>query len=109
MKIALPDTWRGIPVSSYKELFLSYPEKAMELFVEWATSPGKEIDPRKAFAGDLLVAVPKGHKGAGVSMLIHAGQDQALCVLEKRGVCHVPLRAYEVLKAYRWRERTCRP
>ena len=103
--VRLPDSWKGFSVSAYAELYRDDPVKAMGLFVEWATSVGREVAPCKAFAGDLLVASAKGAKQASLSLLIHAGQDQALCVLEKRGVCHVPLRAYQILKAYRWRDR----
>lgn len=105
MKVALPDSWQGIPVASYKELFEADRKKAMELFIEWATSIGNEISPGKAFSGDLLIAIPKGSVETYPSLLIHAGQDQALCVTEKRGVCHVPIRAYNVIKAFRWKDR----
>lgn len=102
--VTLPDEWKGHAVSSYAELYRDNPEEAMRYFIEWAASAGHEIDQSKAFAGDLLAAVPKTHPEAGRSLLIHAGQDQALCVTEKRGVTFVPLRAYAVTQAWRWRD-----
>ena len=99
--IPLSEEWEGFTPENYAELYERDPEEAQQVLICWVTSIGTEIPGCKAFAGDVLIA--RTINGSVLSVLLHAGQDQAMIVNEKRGVTMVPLRAYEIVKAFRWR------
>ena len=96
--------WEGFTPENYAKLYERNPEEAQEMLICWATSIGHEIPACRAFTGDLMIAKAK-KMIAGHFVLLHAGQDQALIVNDKRGVMLVSLRAYDILKAFRWRAR----
>jgi len=126
MEVGLPTKWQGYEIGKNRaDFYKKDPVAARKVLVKWATSVGRRVDPNKAFAGDILIVTPKGlmKKERGgfpednkwvefpeeaepeYSVVIHAGQDQVLCVTEKAGVTLAPLRAFDVVKAFRWRQK----
>lgn len=102
----LPREWEGFTPENYGPFYLERPEQAKEVLCLWAGSVGEEIAPSRAFSGDLLIVRPKGHPASETpGVVIHAGQDLVLAVFEDRGVRLAPIRVFNVLKAYRWREK----
>lgn len=104
----IPEEWEGFTARNYAKFYREKPEEAMEVLACWITSIGKEIPPCRAFAGDILVMKMKRRHLAempGFFLGIHGGQDRILAVTEKRGVTLVPIRDYEIVKAFTWREK----
>jgi hypothetical protein len=101
----MPEEWEGFTPSNYALFYRDKPSEAKEVLCLWACSAGEEIPPGKAFAGDILIVRPKGHpKSETPGVVIHAGQDMVMAAFES-GVRLFPIRAYNVLKAIRWREK----
>ena len=98
--------WEGFTPENYAAFYMERPEQAKEVLCLWASTIGREIEPSRAFTGDVLIVRPKGHPANETpGVVIHAGQDLVLAVFEDRGVQLAPVRIYNVLKAYRWREK----
>lgn len=97
--------WEGFTTENYPEFYRTRPEQAKEVLACWASQIGREIHPNKAFAGDILIVRTKnGKQKESPGVVIHGGQDCVLAVFDDRGVSVAPIRAYEILKAYRWRK-----
>ena len=117
--VEIPEEFEGYSVTDYKDLFLSDPEMAKELMVKLVESLLDEIDPHFSMAGDVLLAKPKevesskdqadvvGPLSALRSMLflaIHGGNGSMLGATIERGLVPLPIRAFDVLRAFRVRE-----
>jgi hypothetical protein len=104
----IPEDWEGFTSKNYAKFYEKQPVEAMEVLACWITSIGKEIPAIHAFAGDILVMrLKRGHSPdlPRFFLGIHAGQDKIMAVTEKRGVTLIPIRDYEIIKAFRWREK----
>ena len=95
----VPRAFDGLTVDNYPERFRADPDGTKQILFKALASMGKEIKPSEAFAGDILVTSTKGTNFFGVG--IHAGGDSILATYLERGVQIMPLRGYNIIKAYR--------
>jgi cell wall-associated NlpC family hydrolase len=94
-----PKVFRDLTVDNYPERFRQDPNGTKEILFEALASTMKEVKPSQAFAGDILITSTKGTNTFGIG--IHAGGDSMLASYLERGVQLMPLRGYNILKAYR--------
>ena len=128
--VEIPEEFEGYSVTDYKDLFLSDPEMAKELMVKLVESLLDEIDPHFSMAGDVLLAKPKEAESskdqadvvgplsalrstlralssplyASLFLAIHGGNGSMLGATIERGLVPLPIRAFDVLRAFRVRE-----
>lgn len=95
----IPDAFDGLTLENYAERFRQDPDGTKKILFRFLGTIGQEIRPSRAFAGDLLVTTVKGSDIPGIG--IHAGNDGILAAYRERGVAVMPLRAYNIIKAYR--------
>lgn len=102
--VLVPADFEGHSTSEYKALFLSDPSEAKYLMVKFMSSLLDEIRPAFAFAGDILLAHPPGEDASSQNFLaIHGGNGVMLAATEERGIFPLPIRVYEISRAFRIR------
>ena len=98
--VKVPAEFEGLSVENYPERFVNDPDGTKEILFRFLDSLGRQIKPSRAFAGDLLVTTVKGGNGK-LGIGLHAGNDSILASYLEKGVAIMPLRAYNIIKAYR--------
>lgn len=102
--VEVPADFEGHSTTEYKALFLSDPSEAKRLMVELVSSLLDEILPSFAFAGDILLARTPGSETLSQSFLaIHGGNGCMLAATEEKGIYPLPIRVYEIVRAFRIR------
>jgi len=97
--ITLSESYGGVTLSSYPELWQSHPEKAKRLLLRFISSLGEAIPVGKAFVGDLLILeTENGELFVGM----HAGHDLILSAFTDIGIALMTTRACTIRSAYRW-------
>lgn len=102
--IPFPDEFEGYTKENYAELYEKKPKETKQVFFRLVASLGREVPPERAMPGDFLILeVPEiGEESRAV--YIHAGQGNVLAAFTEKGIAINSLKAYKILKAYRWRE-----
>lgn len=94
----IPTEHEGISVEGYKILFEQDPVKAKKIMLDAIVQYLKEIKPRQAIAGDVLLLRLEGHPEF---LGIDAGNGNTMVSAPRVGVTVVPKRHYEVMRAFR--------
>ena len=98
LNLPIKESYWGVTLSSYSELWQSQPEKAKRLLLRFISSLGKAVPVEKAFVGDLLIL----DTGGELLVAMHAGHDLILSAFTDIGVNLISRRPYKVRRAYRW-------
>jgi len=100
--VNVPDEFKGRSTQDYRDLFLSDPDEAKRLMIEFVSEFMTEIRPTFAFAGDVLLAHTKGDDAPSQYFLgIHGGNGCLISATEQKGVVPIPIRAVDISRAFR--------
>ena len=101
----LPDEFQGQTLQSYASLFDRDSGEAKRVMVEFVASVTDEIEPHRAFAGDILLLKLTGSEALPF-LAIHAGQNLAIAASCEFGVRPWELGHYTIVRAFRCRRQS---
>lgn len=96
----IPDTFRGLTLDTYGEVFQADPVGAKSIMVDFISEHLQEIPPGMAFAGDILLLQLTGTDTMPF-LAIHGGQSQAVAASPEYGVRPWSLSHYTIKRAWR--------
>lgn len=103
----LPESFRGVTLADYKDLYIKDKEKAFKIFKEYIEASFESILKRFFLSGDILWTYAKGEADNKIDLLtvgISAGNGLMLTTSSKTGNIFVSLSGYDIEKVYRWVE-----
>ena len=100
LSLELPDEFEGLTLETYAARFEQDPDGAKEVMVRFISSLLPELEPRFAFAGDLLLLRLRGEED-GRFLGIHGGGTNVICATREDGVAVYPLQGYKILRAWK--------